>query len=553
MRWKLSEEFISYGDFEIFYNKTMNQLNELKQGLDNNRDYKIEQIEAVIEAYEHILQYINLRTYIDITDPINEKYECLKSKLKQQYTSCMQSIKAYLASPFFKDQTVYAKHYSTFFNQLENEKEHELSELDEMILAYMRELCIDRQYKYYTQVIMGIKATNEMNSKDLEVRKLARQDYFKQYQSIGLAYETIFNVMVRFYNKECQLRNYETYSSLKNSKIKIEDQTVIKIIEGVKKSYEIPQRYYAWKCQHYGLEKHSSAMSLQLDPLPLKYTYEEAQKTIIAAYGELQIKRIIEQLFENQQIDAECRKTKRAGAFCLCYGPKEKSYISMNFRGSLLDLKTLAHEIGHAFHKQLAGKQSYFNFDPPLIVSETMAMVSERIVMKYVEKNLPIKYKEALRRYEFEQLLLNIYSTCNLVSFEIEAHQQIGTNNFIKFEQLAELYKEEVRKLYPDSIVLEEGVAYLFAAYPHLINSPFYMVSYVIASLLAIYMEDLFETEDFFDKYKKLAEYGGKYSTEELFLKIGIDLKEEVFWKNLFKIIENKLNKIMEGEIESGL
>ena len=64
------------------------------------------------------------------------------------------------------------------------------------------------------------------------------------------------------------------------------------------------------------------------------------------------------QAFANRWIDAQPRAGKRGGAFCMWVPGVRESRVLCNFDGSLDQLFTIAHELGHAYHNfNLRGKQ----------------------------------------------------------------------------------------------------------------------------------------------------------------------------------------------------
>ena len=63
---------------------------------------------------------------------------------------------------------------------------------------------------------------------------------------------------------------------------------------------------------------------------------------------------IAEAFFTEQRVDAEPRAGKRGGAFCSPVAQDASPYVMLNFTDTMNDVLTMAHELGHGMHFQLA-------------------------------------------------------------------------------------------------------------------------------------------------------------------------------------------------------
>ena len=62
--------------------------------------------------------------------------------------------------------------------------------------------------------------------------------------------------------------------------------------------------------------------------------------------------------------------------------PELHPYIFMNYTGSLRDITTLAHELGHGVHNLLANQQNILNYSPVLPMAETASTFGEMLVFE---------------------------------------------------------------------------------------------------------------------------------------------------------------------------
>ena len=94
--------------------------------------------------------------------------------------------------------------------------------------------------------------------------------------------------------------------------------------------------------------------------------------------------------FEHNWIDAEQRDGKRGGAFCMGVPGVKELRVLCNFDGTLDQVSTIAHELGHAFHNHCAyqaGKTA-LQQSTPMTMAETASIMCETIVMQAVLKQV---------------------------------------------------------------------------------------------------------------------------------------------------------------------
>jgi oligoendopeptidase F len=88
------------------------------------------------------------------------------------------------------------------------------------------------------------------------------------------------------------------------------------------------------------------------------YSYGEACDLVRETFGSFapELAALAERAFTNNWIDVAPRAGKRGGAFCMDVPAVGESRILTNFDGSLDQVSTLAHELGHAFGQDDAAK-----------------------------------------------------------------------------------------------------------------------------------------------------------------------------------------------------
>jgi len=118
------------------------------------------------------------------------------------------------------------------------------------------------------------------------------------------------------------------------------------------------------------------------------YTYNEARDFILQNFASFSptLEGLARRAFDGGWIDAEQREGKQGGAFCMEVWAPHESRILANFDGSLDQVSTLAHELGHAFHNEclFAAGKTPLQTVTPMVLAETASIMCETIVMQAV-------------------------------------------------------------------------------------------------------------------------------------------------------------------------
>jgi oligoendopeptidase F len=136
---------------------------------------------------------------------------------------------------------------------------------------------------------------------------------------------------------------------------RIRRDTLEVMMEAMRKSFPAFRRYWKSKAARLGVEKLPWwDLMAPMGISDKRYSFDEARDFILDHFGQFsdRLAGLSQRAFQNQWIDAEPRDGKRGGAFCMSVPAVDESRIMCNFDGSLGQLQTVAHELGHAYHNQ---------------------------------------------------------------------------------------------------------------------------------------------------------------------------------------------------------
>ena len=164
----------------------------------------------------------------------------------------------------------------------------------------------------------------------------------------------------------------------------VEARTVDAMWAEAARARGLVERYGRLKARLLGKER----LGFQDLPAPLpqaqgsRYSWDQGVDLVLgafdAAYADLG--GFAREMLDARRVEAEQRPAKRPGAFCATSLATRESRVFMTFGGGLGDVKTLAHELGHAFHARLLKDARPLASRYPMTLAETASTFAERLL-----------------------------------------------------------------------------------------------------------------------------------------------------------------------------
>ncbi len=296
----------------------------------------------------------------------------------------------------------------------------------------------------------------------------------------------------------------------------------------------VMQKYAGFIKKYYGLDElyYSDLKALIDADFSPEISLEEAKTDVEKALSPLgeEYSEIVRGALNNRWIDFAQNKGKSTGGFCASpYGCH--SFILMSWTGYLSDAFTMAHEIGHAGHFQLAGQnQNFFSVNPSTYFVEAPSTCNELFLTDYLfEKESSLRNK----RYVIASLLGNTYYH-NFVTHFLEAcfqkqvYDSLDAQKGLTTDSLHEIKRSVLKEFWKDSVIIDDKAGYTWMRQPH-----YYMglypytysagLSLATNAYLALKKGEI-TTED----WLKTLRAGGSKNPGELAQIVGINLLEPV-------------------------
>jgi oligoendopeptidase F len=285
-----------------------------------------------------------------------------------------------------------------------------------------------------------------------------------------------------------------------------------------------------------------------------KYTFDEARDFIIANFTNFssELANFARRAFDQHWIDAEQREGKRGGAFCMGVPAVKESRLLCNFDGTLDQVSTIAHELGHAYHNECAYQagKTEIQQDTPMTLAETASIMNETIVMEAVLSQTTDP-QEQLAIIETQligdtQVIVDIYSR---YLFEKEVFERREKSD-LSAEDLCDMMEQAQKATYGDGLDEKTLHKYMWTWKPHyyyaglsFYNFPYAFGLLFAAGLYAIYRQ---RGAGFVPDYKNLLASTGEFSAADLAARFGIDIRSRKFWEDSLGVTASRIERYCE-------
>lgn len=366
-----------------------------------------------------------------------------------------------------------------------------------------------------------------MESADREVRKRAFQKLYRSYKKFRNTFATTLEGCVKLHVASARLHNYPSALAASLDMDNIHESVYRNLIDAVHSHLESFYDYLKLRKEVLHLDQPDmyDIYTPLLPDLKKKYTFSEAEKLVKAAlkplgkeYGE-----ILDLAFSQHWIDAPERKGKRSGAYSSgCFD--SYPYLLLNFNGTLNDVFTLAHELGHSLHSYYSRHhQPYHYADYDIFVAEVASTTNEVLLFEYL---LSQTRDPASRAYLYghlaDEIRGTIYRQTMFAEFELLIHEQCEKGIPLSADNLEKNYYQ-LNKLYHGDIILpDELIGMEWARIPHFYYN-FYVYKYATGMSAALKLaQDILAGKT--DAYFRFLSAGGSKDPLDIMKDAGVDL-----------------------------
>jgi pepF/M3 family oligoendopeptidase len=334
---------------------------------------------------------------------------------------------------------------------------------------------------------------------------------------------------------------------------RIDRETLNAMLSAMKDSFPDFRRYWKNKAKRLGVEKLPwFDLWAPVGRSDRRYPYEEAEdfmlKEFEGFYDRLAV--FSRKVFERNWIDAEPREGKNIGGFCMELPAVEESRILCNYNGSLAQLNTIAHELGHAYHNECHIGKTVLQRITPMTLAETASIFAQNLVVdaalakaKDADEELAILESILI---EDSQVIVDIYSRYLFETeiFERRAECELSADDF------CEIMVKCQKETYGDGLDPERLHPYMWAWKPHYYSSDesFYNFPYAFGMLFGLGLYKVYEKRgvEFLKDYDNLLSSTGMARAAELAEPFGIDIRKPDFWRGGLDVVRKHIERYLE-------
>ncbi|MBS4770365.1 oligoendopeptidase F [Carnobacteriaceae bacterium zg-ZUI240] len=313
------------------------------------------------------------------------------------------------------------------------------------------------------------------------------------------------------------------------------------------------RRYAKLLGKLYNLDKvRYEDLKLNVDPhFSPEVTYEQAKAYVLKGVVPLgkDYLEIMEQAFDERWIDYAQTTGKRTGAFCSSpYG--ERSFILMFFSESMDDVMTLAHELGHAGHFQMAHRyQNIFDSRASLYFIEAPSTTNELLVEQYLldEANGDHRMTRWIKATMIGKTYYHNFVTHFMEAyFQREVYRLVDKEFSVDAPTLNRLFKETLEKFWGDAVELTPGAELTWMRQPHYYMGLYpytYSAGLTIGTQVAKNIRE--RGESYAQQWVNVLQMGGSQKAEDLAKAADVDLTTSQPLENTIAFIGELIDDVI--------
>jgi len=383
---------------------------------------------------------------------------------------------------------------------------------------------------------------------DAKIREAAFSVFLNKHRDNSLVLTSCFNNLLLDHDREGDLRGYPELMTPTHLSSETEPLMVEQMMSVSEQNYPLARDYYRLKQQLLGLDKlKNTDLYAPLPGSAQRFSFGEARELVLDSFRNFspQLADPVDLFFKENRIDAPASAGKSGGAFCMGMMPGFAPYVMLNFTGTLRDVSTLAHELGHGVHFSLSQGQNLSQYNAPLPLAETASVFGEMLLTHHLLEHGDKQTKIELLCARIEEIIATSFRQNVLTRFELAAHR-LRKEKLLSTEDYCELWWQENRKLLGAEIEMIEPYRYGWSYISHFIHSRFYCYSYVFGELLvlSLYQQYQLQGASFVAKYLELLKAGGSAPPQTLLAPFGVDLNDPDFWQQGYALLADMIEEL---------
>ncbi|WP_332630891.1 M3 family oligoendopeptidase [Halalkalibacter flavus] len=394
---------------------------------------------------------------------------------------------------------------------------------------------------------------NRLNSSDRSIRECAAEASEKAWQKEADLFASTLNHLAGFRLNLYEARGWDNVLKEPLAINRMKEETLDAMWSSITENKPKFYRFMERKAQLLGVNKlalHDVHAPLSVEG-DTTISYEEACDLIIRHFKPFSPKlaSFTEGALRDGWIEAEDRAGKRPGGFCTSFPLSKQSRIFMTYDGTIANVATLAHELGHAYHSHCLKDMDPLAQRYAMNVAETASTFAETIIADALVKEAQAEdVKLSLLENKVSRSLaffMNIHARFLFETRFYEARKE----KLLSVVELNSLMEEAQKEAYGNQLATYSPTFWASKLHFHITGVPFYNFPYTFGFLfsLGIYKKAREAGRSFEDDYIALLQDTASMTVEDLAKKhLGVDLTSKEFWQEAIDLILVDVDEFME-------
>ncbi len=391
-----------------------------------------------------------------------------------------------------------------------------------------------------------------LENENREVRKAAFSGMYDTFASFRNTLSSTLDGTIKNHVFDSKIRNYPSPLEASLHSDNIPPAVYENLIKTVHDNLPALHKYFKLRTKVFGLDK-LDMYDIHNPLIPecnVEIPWEQACKWVREAFRPLgsEYCEILEKAFSERWIDVlECQG-KRSGAYSSgCYD--SSPYVLMNYNGTLNDVFTLAHELGHSMHSHYSHKaQDYHYADYRIFVAEVASTTNELLLQDYLMKTSDDEnFKTYLLNHLADQARGTVYRQTMFAEFEKMIHELSANSEPLTPDSLSKLYFEINAKYHGDIVAPDKRIQMEWARIPHFYYN-FYVYKYAtgFSAASALSQNILSFDKSKLDAYLGFLKAGDSKDALDIMRDAGVDLSKPDPIDSTLKQFDATVNQLSE-------
>ncbi len=458
--------------------------------------------------------------------------------------------------------------YRRLFTVMFREKEHTLSDQEEVLLAAAGLMSdgASNAFRMFNNADLKFAPVTDRNGEELplthgtyiaymqnsdrDVRRQAYDHMYDAYRAYENTLAALFAANVKQHVFYSRARKYPSSMAYALSGSAVPVQVYDTLIDTTHAFLPAMYRYVKLRKKRLGVERlHMYDVYVPLcEASSRQYSFEEAKEIVaqaLAPMGEEYLS-VLRQGFENRWINVYENRGKRSGAYSS--GPYGvHPYVLLNYNGTLDHVFTLAHEMGHAIHSYYSDRAQpccYAGYH--IFVAEVASTCNEALLTHYMlEHAKDQKEKAYIINHYLDSFKGTMFRQTMFAEFEKIAHGLTEAGETLTAERLCSVYHDLNGLYFGKEMELDDRIDMEWARIPHF-YTPFYVYQYStgFAAATAISRKILNGAEGIVERYKQFLSGGSSMDCIDLLKLCGVDMTGPKPVRDALTVFEEYLEKL---------